>query len=927
MSKRSSSFLLVLLLLAPTALARVISYAPYTDQAAVRGYHQRTTRHFILMEGPATHVHEDGVDGGRLVLYDSTGVEEPRVIYPATGVASINFAALWQPDPNRPPAILINVYEALGPQLPANTVMTKISTDGGATWRRIVELDGRFPQNRTDLDFGGPWTRGLGVPVRTGNAAYPFIVAYAANGVYAIPPTGSPVLLASTGDQHENTLVAQNREGTFFVVRPTRDKLALVDLTGKQTPLGDADVNARYSGWITSDGSVYLQRTRSDGRFLSLYRNGQRTFIAGPYNIADPTAPPALYRDTNSFFAVPTHDFNGAWILQRERSRPTTLSRHIAGGTLEQMWSDISGPEVEALHAGSSGERLLIQVHRERPVTQIAFIDPALAIWKVGQPAPREYDELFLNEGPLKGFVNLDVEKMAAGEPFVFDSGFIMSVPDIIVSPPISGGGDVIQEWGVVRASLKQRLVLPGVARLPGAFNSYWQTDVILYNPLDEKQDVTVQFVALGEEIQIAATQSVTVTLEPLQIRVIADALKTLFNIDNGGGAFYLSPAHGINANARTYTKGPNGGSFGFGMMAIDFWNAAGPRFPLSFAGAFPGSNFRTNILLTDTSGRGSEARLQAYGVSGTIGAEDVAVAAPTNGVSQTNFLGGMLGLFPNQAGGLVVQPTRGTAIPAVVAIDNRTNDPTYFPPDLPASIVRAIPVIGHVDGANGSRFRSDVYLLNLSPSTRTVTLEVKDWNTNEFPRRLNFTLLPNEARVIEDALFKLFNMQGLARLRYWSDGVAGDASGVRVTSRTYTIEANGATYGCLIPPLNNFQSATAGESLEITGIVGGSGFRTNLGLVELSPNPDNSTSNVRITIFDDKGKQIDRFTVALARAGGMQINDIFGARGVTPPPAARIVVQVLDTNGGLIGAYATLTDNVTNDSTFLGANLGANPD
>lgn len=32
--------------------------------------------------------------------------------------------------------------------------------------------------------------------------------------------------------------------------------------------------------------------------------------------------------------------------------------------------------------------------------------------------------------------------------------------------------------------------------------------------------------------------------------------------------------------------------------------------------------------------------------------------------------------------------------------------------------------------------------------------------------------------------------------------------------------------------------------------------------------------------------------------------------------------VQVM--NGGLIGAYATLVDNLTNDSTYLGAQLGA---
>jgi hypothetical protein len=34
------------------------------------------------------------------------------------------------------------------------------------------------------------------------------------------------------------------------------------------------------------------------------------------------------------------------------------------------------------------------------------------------------------------------------------------------------------------------------------------------------------------------------------------------------------------------------------------------------------------------------------------------------------------------------------------------------------------------------------------------------------------------------------------------------------------------------------------------------------------------------------------------------------------------LVVEVL--SGGLIGSYATLVDNVTNDSTYLAAQLGA---
>ncbi len=931
MTKRFSSLLLVLLFLAPISFARVISYAPYTDQASIRGYNVRTSRYFVLLEGSSQEVSTNFVRG-RAVLYDATGAQEPRVIYPLSGPAvPLQFAAVFQgSSSDAQPIILIGTHEAAAGVLPYQVPVTKISADGGRTWTRIAELDGKQVHADTDADVGGPWSRGLSVPVRIGNSAFPFVVSYH-GGVWAIRSNATVRQLSAeegASTNVANALVAQSSDGTKYVIR-SPNKLTLIDVNRNQVPLGDADPYANYAGWITSDDSVYLIRHRAEGRFLSLYRNGQWQLVSGPLDVAEPGAGyPTSWHDTMSFFAVPTHDFEGAWLLHRGTSKPTTLSRHEPGEAIETMWTDISGPEVEALHAGASNERLLIQVHRERPVQQVPFIDPALAVWKVGEPAPRGYDELYLNEGFTKGFVHVNVETMAEGSPFVFDSGFTRQVPDVIVSPPPAGGGggDVIQEWGVVRASLRQSLVLPGVARLPGAFGSFWLSDVVLYNPLDEQQVVDVQFVALGEEVQIARLKITTLTLDPLEIRVVPDALKTLFDIDNGGGALYFHPQQTINVTGRTYSRADgSSGTFGFGMQAIDFYNAAGPRFPLSFSGAFPGPNFRTNVILTDTSGRGTEARLQAYGVSGTIGSTDVAFATPNNGVMQVNGVAGMLGLFSHDAGGLVVQATRGAAIPAVVAIDNRTNDPTYFPPDLPASTIRTIPVIGHLDGAHGSRFRSDLYLLNLANTARSVTLEVKKWDSTEWPRQVRFTLLPNEARVIPDALMKLFSMEGVARLRYWSDGGQGDTSGIRVTSRTYNINDDGGTYGSLIPPLNNFQSATAGETLEIIGMVGGSGFRTNVGLVELTPTPTGRTTNVRLVIVDDKGKSMDAFTVALPAAGGMQINDIFAARGLTAPTAARIVVQVLDATG-LVGAYATLTDNVTNDTTYLGAQLSAKP-
>ena len=49
-----------------------------------------------------------------------------------------------------------------------------------------------------------------------------------------------------------------------------------------------------------------------------------------------------------------------------------------------------------------------------------------------------------MNEALNKGFVHVDVDRIESGEPFVFNSG-VTQVPDIIVSPPAEGGGDVIQ--------------------------------------------------------------------------------------------------------------------------------------------------------------------------------------------------------------------------------------------------------------------------------------------------------------------------------------------------------------------------------------------------------------------------------------------------------------------------------------------------
>ena len=899
--KKTLTALLFVVAFAVPAFGRVISYAPYSSEPSDAGVHLRTSRWFVLLEGANAYQR-------KVVLYDSRGEEEPRVVYTASNEEL--WSAAVRERAGTPPAIFV-----LG------KFSSAISADGGVTWKD-VPLEARA-RPKFGIDTGGPFTGGLRNDVRIGNDLRPFVVSIYAEsgsyspyaGVYSIDAEGGVTQLPTYGN-----IIGQDRTGTYFLVeREGHNQIELVDVWGNRWMQFEGDPHARFhTGWVSSRHDVFIESRRDDGRHLFRYRQKGLEFIAGANGLEQPELPGLEHEDLR-FFAVPTHDFRGAWMIQRAPGQPTTLRRYTREGGVETMWSDPAGPEVEALIAGESGRSLLVQVHVPRDVNvAVPFIDPALAVWRVGEPFPTEYDELFLNEEPNKGFVHVDVDTLEEGTPFVFNSGSEYVEPwvgDGPISPPISGGGEVIQEWGVVRGSFKQRLVLPGVARMLGAFGSEWTTDVTIYNPLDEHQDVEVHFVSLNPAVQTIARRTQTVRLAPHRISVIKDVLHSLFMIANGGGSLVFEPAVGVNVFGRTYTRSGNG-TYGYGLQSVDYFNAAGPRFPLVFSGASPGPNFRTNIVLTDTSGRGSAANLGAYGATGRVGVTAVPVATPVGGVLQLNAsLAG--------ASGLLLSPTRGTIIPAVVAIDNITNDPTYFPPDIPATVPRSIPMIAHTDEGAES-LRSDLYLFNPTNEWRSVRLEAKMWDK---PLRLikNVTLNPLEARVIPDVMTNLFDgVFGIARLRYLSaSGEEGEeGAGVRVTSRTYKTTATGGTYGSLVPPLNNFQIAAPGDTLEILGISGGDAFRTNLSLIELSQVNANRHPEVRVRIYDQNLTELHSFVTSIQSTFAVTFKDLFALQGLETPRAAMIKVEVL--TPGLVAAYTTLEDAATGDTIYLPANLGA---
>ena len=928
---------LVLLAWGSALEGRVVSYAPLTARPAVPAVQRRTNRHALLVEqagggnltGPPICFGCVWSVPARLVLYDSTSLEEPRDATPGGADANI-LAAAAREEPGLPPFLLTLIAPGAPAGRPSGFLL---SPDGGATWK-VLSLPTSGAYISFSADTGGPFVRARGSSIRIGTKETPFFLAlYETDsqliGLWDVSADGSVTRRAFfSGD---GTVIGMDADGRRALVAgtpapapgpggPAMRGLYAVNADGMQMLLDLPDGTWVSDGWITPDGRAYVEANVNEGagtrHAVLLASGGTRTEVAS-----------ALNPNTTDLFAIPTADFAGAWILQRGAG-PTVLSRHTSANGLVEAWRDVTRPEVEALHAGASGRRLLVQVHRPRPqVDQRVFRDPALAVWEVGSPAPSSYDELFVNEQSMKGFVHVDPDAALQGEPFFFDSGSPTSLfllpPGGVPSPSGGGGADVIQEWGIVRGSLKQRLVIPATARVDGAGGSRWRTDVVFRNPAAEPVDVAVRFLP-NPGVGGAAPADASVTLPPGATLIQRDVLGSLFHLDAGAGALLLTPPSGrsITATSRTYTSAPEG-SYGMSVGAVDVFAGIGAGYAVSFAAGLLGPGFRTNILATDVSGRGSRSAVALSADTADPSGGTSVLAAPSWGQAQINDLGAALGAPPWRTGSLLVTPQTGETVVGAIAIDGATNDPTYFAPDFPATVVRTIPALVHADGAHGAAYRSDLFLFNPADGLRTVQLLVKDWSANEAEQTLSLTLLPRESKTIRDALFTAFGRTGVARLRFQTEGFADVSGGVRVTSRTWTAGPSGGSYGLLVPALNSFQSAGGGESLEILLPGGGAGFRTNLALVELTSSfVSGPPVTVRVEVFDETGVRRDVFETPLPLAGGVQIDDLFHGRGLGDGPSAGLLR--ISPSGGLVAAYASVIDNGTNDPMYVAAQLAA---
>src|SRR5439155_17475519 len=106
------------------------------------------------------------------------------------------------------------------------------------------------------------------------------------------------------------------------------NSLLVIDLNGTKTTVGSIATTGLSEGWITPDGGAYVEQVYQPGQVVLFYsKNGSTNPVAASWDGGPGVQPPTI-NPSWVFFAVPTADYSGAWLIRRGGGRATELLLH-----------------------------------------------------------------------------------------------------------------------------------------------------------------------------------------------------------------------------------------------------------------------------------------------------------------------------------------------------------------------------------------------------------------------------------------------------------------------------------------------------------------------------------------------------------------------------------------------------------------------
>ncbi|HVR42258.1 MAG TPA: DUF5719 family protein [Thermoanaerobaculia bacterium] len=533
-----------------------------------------------------------------------------------------------------------------------------------------------------------------------------------------------------------------------------------------------------------------------------------------------------------------------------------------------------------------------------------------------GLPVTLTVDPADLPVGSTTG--TLTLELLGASKTAM--NGGTTSVPvSVTLVTPVSSGGKTTPPANA--------MVIPVVAHVAG--QAFFQSDVRLSNNTGATVDYEMFFTPSNSN-GLEEGRKTTIRLTPGQTVALNDIVKNFFGFaeeqSSVGGAVEIRPLRTSSTlsmvSSRTYATSDSGtlGQFIPGVPLANFIGVpttlpgqpppSGPPPVISLQQIARNSAFRTNIGLVEASGEAAQGRVRIFDANGTLVREDPFSLQPAEhkqfALQGVTLDDGRLEVVVDSASGRV------TAYASV--LDNETDDPFFVAPVRPSDVAArryVLPGVAALDRAPpASNFFTDVRIFNGGASAVTATLRYFPQGSDAPTAATEVSIMPGQVRGFDDILQTLFGLEQTGGALVVE---TAEESSLVVTGRTYS-RAGSGTYGQFIPAVTASGGTALGQRpLEVLQIEESPGFRTNLGLVELTGNP----VQVEIVVTIPGSASSIVVPRSLKANEFIQLNSVLAQLNVGTAYNVRATVRVVS-GSGRVAAYASVIDNRTVDPTYV---------
>ncbi len=442
----------------------------------------------------------------------------------------------------------------------------------------------------------------------------------------------------------------------------------------------------------------------------------------------------------------------------------------------------------------------------------------------------------------------------------------------------------------------------------------------------------------------LVSSKITQVTVDASQTIALNDIVKNFFGYgatpnpaDVGFGSLEIRPLNTSSmstyASSRTYAS-TAGGTFGQFVAAMPFTKFATKRIsgvPIPGNPQTPGptvislqqiaqsAKFRTNLGIVEGAGEAASGRIRIFDALGTMLKEVPYSLQPgehrqmNRFISDPNF-GGIANLEDGRIEITVDSPTGAVTAYASV-LDNVTTDPlAVMPVDVSKVSATRYIVPGMAELPNRvNNFHSDLRVFNGGTTDVPLTLTFYPQGGGAPLVAQPRTVRAGEMLVLDNVLPTLINATNTGGSVIITTPTP---SSLVATGRTYTAVDNGGSYGQFIPGVTSTEGTAVGERpLQLMQLEDSAGFRSNIGLAELTGN--SATVRLKLHLPDTKTTAVTEVVL-----GPNEFRQFAAVAGLNPGKQtynARLEVEVIG-GTGRVTAYGSVIDNESKDPTYVPA-------